>query len=624
MRWHFIFSLVLFASAAQAQFVPPILKGIKGDGTPRQTNSPIPFPAADETWLRARSKHFVFVSSASEKRTRAVAAELETLASALTQVDSTFSAPSATPTLVILFTRRGESRPYFDMLLNRRDANASGVFVSLRDGGAMLINDDYGWRGADRAPLHELVHYLMQSGDSKAPLWLEEGIAEYFSNATIRSRSISAGEPIPNHISVLRQRPRIPPMQLFAAVRESDIYSGSSGQSIFYAESWAIVDWLVRTSANNGADFYAFVHDVSHGAPIETALQARYHRTLRDVDWALSRYVTPQRDAWAITLQVPASDVSANVAPIDRATTLYELGHFLSGFEELSADAERHFRAALDANPKHARARAGLGTLRAAAGKYAEAMPLFEQAIAADPNDVEVALAYAESLMQDQIGALAQSADTSDDVTRFRKARSLVQRALEHRGDLGFPTGRAIGDLGTTYSVENDVAPGIAALEEACKLLPSRTDFALHLLAMYRRAGDRAKADPLFARLDAIGNKQISFAARAVIVRAELARANALTHDQHLDEAAAIIRELAENTPDPEARRTFEKQAAELTRVAAQNRQIDAYNKIVAQVNAGRYREAIKAVADFLNTATDPDIVRDAKKLQKELAEWRP
>ena len=613
---------MFLASTAHAQFIPPILKGVKGDGTPRQTNGPIPFPAADERWLRARSKHFVFVSSADEKRTRAVAAELETLASALTQVDATFSAPSATPTLVILFTRRRESRPYFDMLLNRRDANSTGVFVSLRDGGAMLINDDYKWHGGDRAPLHELVHYLMQSGDAKAPLWLEEGIAEYFSNATIRSRSISAGEPMANHISVLRQRARIPLPQLFAAVRESDIYKNPIAQSTFYAESWAIVDWLVRTSDRK---FYDFVRDVSHGATVEAALQARYQLTLRDVDWALSRFSSPQRAAWAITLLVPASDVSIKIEPIDRATMLYELGHFLSGMEELSADAERHFRAALEADPKHARSLAGLGTLRAAAAKYAEAMPLFEQAFATDPNDVEVALAYAEALMQDQIGAPAQSSDTTDDdVTRFRKARTLIQRALAHRADAGFPTGRAIGDLGTTYSVENDVTPGIAALEEAGKLLPARTDFALHLLAMYRRAGDRTKADPLFAKLDAAGNPQISFAARAVIVRAELARANALTHEQHLDEAAAIVRELAANTSDPEGRRTFEKQAAELTRVAAQNRQIDAFNKIVAQVNAGRYREAIKAVAELLDTATDPDIVRDAKKLQKDLAEWRP
>jgi tetratricopeptide (TPR) repeat protein len=616
---------LLAAFAAHAQYVPPVLKGIKGDGNARQTNVPIPFPAADEAWLLARSKHFVFISSADEARTRSVAAELETLASALTQVDSTFSAPSATPTRVILFTRRKESQPYFDMLMNGRNANVSGVFVAQRDGGSMLINQNYSWRGGDRAALHELIHYLMQSGDAHAPLWLEEGIAEYFSNATIRSRSISAGEPMPAHISVLRQRVHIPLPQLFSAVRESDIYSGSGGRETFYAESWAIVDWLVRSSGNNVASFYAFVHDVSHGGTVEAALQTHYHRSLRDVDWAISRYSAPQPAGWAITLQVPETDLTVTSAPLDRASTLYELGHFLAGMEEMSSEAERHYRAALDLNPKHARSLAGLGALQSAAARFGEATPLFERAIAAGPDDYEVALGYAEMLMQDQIGALAEGTDTTDDdVTRFRKARTLVQGALKHRSEIGFPAGRAIGDLGTTYSVEDEVAPGIVALEEARKLLPARTDFPLHLLAMYRRIGDRANADPLFAQLDALHNSQVSFAARAVIVRAELARANALTHKQRLDEAAAVIHELAANTPDADSRQTYEKQAAELTRVATQNRQIDAYNKIVAQVNAGRYHEAIQAVAELLNTATDPDIIRDAKKMQQQLAGWRP
>jgi tetratricopeptide (TPR) repeat protein len=242
--------------------------------------------------------------------------------------------------------------------------------------------------------------------------------------------------------------------------------------------------------------------------------------------------------------------------------------------------------------------------LRAAAAKYAEAAVFYEQAVAADPNDVEVALSYAEALMQDQIGALAQSTDTTaDDVTRFRKARALLQRALEHRADPAFPLGRAVGDLGTTYSAEDDITPGVVPLEQASALLPGRTDFALHLLAMYRRLGDGAKADPLFARLDAAHQTQLSFAARAVIVRADLARANAFTHEQRLDEAAAVIRDLAANSADPAARRGLETQAAELTRIAAQNRQIDAYNQIIAQVNNGNYHDATKALKELLTTA---------------------
>ena len=426
------------ASAAYAQYVPPVLKGIKGDGTPRTTNGPIPFPAADERWLIARSRHFVFISSADETRTRQVAAELETLAAALTQVDSAFSAPSSTPTRVILFTKRRESRPYFDMLLNRRDAEVSGVFVSQRNGGSMLINEGYGWRGGDRAPLHELVHYLLQSGEVRTPLWLEEGIAEYFSNATIRRGSISAGEPMTNHIANLRQRARIPPRDLFTVVRESDTYNLPAGQAIFYAESWAIVDWLVRTSGHNGADFFAFVHDVSHGVPIEAALQTRYHRSLRDIDWALSRYATPQRSAWAISIPVPATATSVGIQPLDRAAILYELGHFLTGMEELSGEAERHFRAALDANPNHARSLAGLGSLRAAQAKYAEGNPLFERAIAADPDDVEIQIeAYNQIVVQVNAGkyreaskALAAFLTNATDPDILRDAKKLQEQLV--------------------------------------------------------------------------------------------------------------------------------------------------------------------------------------------------
>ena len=61
--------------------------------------------------------------------------------------------------------------------------------------------------------------------------------------------------------------------------------------------------------------------------------------------------------------------------PIDRAAILYELGHFLAGIESLSDDAERHFRAALDFNPEHARSLAGIASLRAAGAKYAESNP---------------------------------------------------------------------------------------------------------------------------------------------------------------------------------------------------------------------------------------------------------
>jgi len=301
-------------------------------------------------------------------------------------------------------------------------------------------------------------------------------------------------------------------------------------------------------------------------------------------------------------MRVPATDASTVVAPLGRAAILYELGNFLSGIEEMKGEAARHFRAALEANPRHARALAGLGR--------------FDDALAADPNDPEIHLAYAESLLKDQVGPLAETSPEAD-AAAFRTAREHAQRAV----DLGEATGRALGDLGTSYITENDreLGPGIAALERAHALLPARTDFALHLFAMYRRIADRSKADPLFARLEAARNAQVAYAARAIIMRVETGRANALVAGQKLDEAAAVLRRLAAEAGDGDATADLKKQAGDLERTAATNRQIETYNDATRQVNRSEYAAARKSLQQLLAGPVDPDIARDAKKLLEQL-----
>lgn len=610
-----LLALVLASTAAYAQdvFVPPVLKGIKGDGVARRADKPIPFPAADEAWILGRTRHFTLISSAGEKRTRAIAADLETLAAALAQLTPKFSTSSPAPTRVFLFSRRSEVQPYFDMLINRRDANVTGVFVSQKTGGSMIVKTGSGWP-TETTPYHELVHSLIANSGAHPPLWLEEGTAEYFSNANLRSKSIRAGEPVRVHVEALRRGTRIPPDQLFGVARESDAYNVPAGQHVFYAESWAIVDWLMRTDERA---FYRFFQDVDEGVPVETALSNRYDKSLGDLERAIASYSSP-RMSIAITINVPTTDASVTLSPLNRASLLYELGRFLGGIEDLNAEAERHFREALVADPKHARSIAALGLLRVNDKRYDEAAPYFERALAADPNDGEIYLEYAEALLRNQIGPFAETEEANaDDVPRFHKARALAEKALT----LGGEAGRALGVIGTTYIVEDDsnLRPGIEALEKARSILPGRMDLTLHLFAMDRRIGDRAKADALFAILDGARNAQVAFAARAVLMRVELARANALVKQEKLDEAAAVLRGLVSETTDPDSRSDLERQANDLVHVARTNREISTYNEAVGQVNRGDYAAAAKTLGKLLAVATEPSIIRDAKALQKRL-----
>src|SRR5438132_12809883 len=112
--------LLLFAALADPPgYKPPVLIGVQGEEKSLPAR-PIAFPA-DEPWLRARSAHFMILSSAGEKRTREMAEGLETLAAALTKLEPSVVKTSPTPTRVLVFTRRKDVQPYFDYLLNREN-----------------------------------------------------------------------------------------------------------------------------------------------------------------------------------------------------------------------------------------------------------------------------------------------------------------------------------------------------------------------------------------------------------------------------------------------------------------------------------------------------------------------
>lgn len=278
-----------------------------------------------------------------------------------------------------------------------------------------------------------------------------------------------------------------------------------------------------------------------------------------------------------ITLETAAGAPLPKATPLDRPTLLYELGRFLSHVGGAEKETERHYRGALRLDPKHARTLAAVGEL--------------EASIASDPTDPEVHLLYAETLLTTATGPFAGIFEPAPgDAEKFRKARALAERAL------------AIGG------------------EEGRALVPQRMDFALNLYAMYLHTGDRTKAAALYAAaFENARDKQTLFAARNVRVAAEATRANALAQGGKLDEAAALVRELAAATPDPNARRDLEAQAAQLEATSAINRHITTYNEAIALSNKGQNRQAVKLLDELLLVATDAELVKDAKELLAEL-----
>jgi tetratricopeptide (TPR) repeat protein len=585
-------SLVLLLATvlvlAQDVFVPPVPRGIGREGKTRTVKQPIPFPRENQRWIRIRSPHFDVLSNASEARTRVIGRDLESLASALTEASPRFEA-ARTPTTVFVFASRRESQPYFELLTGMEGTNVSGLYVRHGSGGAMFI--DASRRSFERTATHELVHDLLRQGDVVPPLWLEEGLAEYVANAQITKKGVVAGLPITPHVNLLASTPTRSIEQMLAVKIESP----EAMSSYFYAESWAAVHWLMRVDPDA---FWPFLRDVEQGASVADALRRHYNRSLDDLQRGI--YGSAHRSA-SVRLAGTAADVASEVAVVTRPALLHELGAFLAHVAGAETEMQRHFGEALRLDPRHAPTLAATGQ--------------FEAALAADPASGENHLRYAEFLLGPAVGDFAGVFQPTDPAN-FSKARDLAVAAM----NLGADEARALGALGISYLGSKDQRSGIAALEKARQLAPWRMDYAIHLYAMYLRAGDRAKADALFASVfEHARDKQVAFAARNVLLEAETERANALAREGKLSEAAALVRSIAATIPDAAGRADLERQAAEIESVAVVNEHIRRYNDAVTFSNAGRKKDALAVLDELLAVATDPKVVRDAEKLRRDL-----
>src|SRR5213078_470299 len=93
---------------------------------------------------------------------------------------------------------------------------------------------------------HEYTHLLTSHSNYDWPLWLKEGVAEFYSTFNVDKKAFTLGIPVSNHVHLLRESSFIPLKALIQVDHRSPAYNERDKQGIFYAESWALVHYLVR------------------------------------------------------------------------------------------------------------------------------------------------------------------------------------------------------------------------------------------------------------------------------------------------------------------------------------------------------------------------------------------
>ena len=214
-------------------------------------------PDDPATWTVIDSAHFEIYTDAGAERGLEIAQGLEQFWAVFARLAPELELRSPAPTKIFAFKDRQSFGPYKSradgggtFLLGQFLAHADGNYLTL-DAGTRLV-------GSLAVVQHELVHYLVRHNFPEAPLWFNEGLAEYYSTFVVEGEVARVGSPIDRHLGWLERR-GVDLSTVLAADRRSAAYHEPGQVGGFYAGSWALVHYLLsrlhRAPASSGRFF---------------------------------------------------------------------------------------------------------------------------------------------------------------------------------------------------------------------------------------------------------------------------------------------------------------------------------------------------------------------------------
>jgi hypothetical protein len=222
--------------------------------------------------------------------------------------------------------------------------------------------------------LHEYAHLLAAVHASKAPGWVDEGVAAFWSTMIREGDQLVVGRPPDGHLKVLESRSWMPAEDLIRHERGSLGFNRDRAD-LFYAQAWATVHYsLFRGGPDTPLAF----------SPADPAIN-------RDVLSVVRSYIDAgSLPSARIRIQF-APDVLSKPRPISEASGLAQRAWLLVSGEEPD-NAVPLARRALSQEPQHALALEVMGTHAFLRNKPAEARSWLSRSLDADPSNHRAAV----------------------------------------------------------------------------------------------------------------------------------------------------------------------------------------------------------------------------------------
>jgi tetratricopeptide (TPR) repeat protein len=206
-----------------------------------------------DRWVEVRSPHFVVLTDSNEKQGRHVATQFERMRALFHILMPAAADTPGSPIMVLaLKDRKAFQALEPEAYLAKGAMDLAGLFSRAPDKNYILLRLDAQGDHPYATVYHEYTHYMLRNASEWIPLWLNEGLAEFYQNTEISDKEVRMGQANLGDIVYLRQNALLPLTTLLKVDATSPYYHEEHKGSVFYAESWALTHYLEITDAQKG------------------------------------------------------------------------------------------------------------------------------------------------------------------------------------------------------------------------------------------------------------------------------------------------------------------------------------------------------------------------------------
>lgn len=384
--------------------------------------SAIATPPALSGWTQLSTQHLKLVTDGDEAPARSLLRALEVMRLALSELGFGRVSGAGLPTTVFAFGTSGSYQPF-------RLHERSGQFFATPYENLIVVDALARSRSASVIASHEYLHALVSESGLSVPLWLNEGLAEYYSTIQVVGSRVVLGAPPPRHRRLLRGHAFLPFEQWLGTESRSNEYLDHEKASRFYAQSWLLVHYLM-SDRERARQVAVFLDLRERGISNAVAFQQAFDLDRNELDKRLRSYLNQRRlPSFELSATVESTATRVDVQPLRPAEASMVLGLLATEqtrwhptpqrvalAESLLSGAGR--LAPLDGDVVAARA-----YLAETLGDRPSATALYERALYLDARNARSYALYARFLLDpDDEPVPAEDAE---------KARLALERALE-------------------------------------------------------------------------------------------------------------------------------------------------------------------------------------------------